>query len=610
VSWPTYPHRSVIERFRPIAAPALAALRGIAERSSRKTTLALVVVALAYASLALSRPSDAFWSPNSGSKLLQVLALLEGRLDLSLGYPGRWLDPELIFRPYTLSYVVNGGIQVPWPMAWALPSALLYAVFGGPGLMLLPVAGGVLAAWSAGGLAERITPGSGWLAVLLAGLATPMFIFSTVFWEHAPAAGLFALGFLLLLGDAQSLRRTGLVLAGCCFGLAVAWRNETAIYVLAAVLAASRMWESPTARWRRLIWPLSGMIAVLVPTFAYNWLVLGAVTAARMPPFTGSIERAFQNLLLYSLALPADFLVGTRDGSAQLPELIRWAPAVGLALLVTALLATQRWRRPLQLIGLLLVGSATTALLIAPVPPVVSGFLVAAPFLALILVAPKVVWAEATGRTLLAFTATALSLYIVLAVVLHVRGVGGSGSQWGPRFLLPVYPVLAAVAAAKLRGFVERQALVQQPLARALVALGVTFQLAGLARIEGVLERVQEQGRFIASLPPGAVVIRANYLIESTAGLTRHRSVFCAQTPLALRRWSELALVAGQREFWFVDREPLPTNWLSHEVRPIETLSGPSAASLQAARYDTNRLHLALQRLGRARESCQRATGT
>ena len=146
--------------------------------------------------------------------------MLDRRYDLSVSYPGRWLDPALSYHPYLAhSYVLDGSIQMPWPMAWILPSAILYAALSGPGLMVLPVAGGALAAWSAGRLADRVAPGAGWLGISLAGLATPMLIFSTLFYEHAAAAGLFSAGLLLMPLDGRLRSGRDWLLAGLCFDL-------------------------------------------------------------------------------------------------------------------------------------------------------------------------------------------------------------------------------------------------------------------------------------------------------------------------------------------------------------------------------------------------------
>ena len=219
--------------------------------------------------------------------------------------------------------------------------------------MVLPVAGGALAAWSAGRLADRVAPGAGWLGISLAGLATPMLIFSTLFYEHAAAAGLFSAGLLLMPLDGRLRSGRDWLLAGLCFGLAIAWRNETCIY-LASTLGAWLV-VARGRGWRNLLALVLGLGCVLIPSAAYNWLFAGGVTA-RSAPFVGWDGRAVQNIDRYTPQLPADFLVGVREYGLDLPEPVRWAPAAGLVLLTAAWLPAVRRPRPLRLLGLLLVG--------------------------------------------------------------------------------------------------------------------------------------------------------------------------------------------------------------------------------------------------------------
>jgi hypothetical protein len=563
--------------------------------------VALGLIAVVYVATALNRPSDVFWSADQGGKMLQVLAFLEGRPDLSVTYPGRTLDPELIFRPYSFSYLLGATIRLPWLMSWALPSALLYATLGGAGLVLLPVAGGVLAAWSAGRLAERIAPGSGWLATLLTGLATPMFVFSTLFWEHAPAAGVFAWGLLLLPIEGRARLTIRSLLAGACFGLAVAWRTEACLYVAAAASAASV--AARDSRQRRLAWLSGGLALVLIPAETYNWLITGAV-GIRASTLPGSPARVMQTLLQYTPQLPADLLVGRRVLGQELPEPIRWAPAAGLALLAAAIRADLPGRRWLEMVGLILVGSATAWLLVSPAPLAVNGLLIAAPFLALSFLAPGLLSSTPTGKFLVVFGVTAPTLYAAAAPIMHVEGVAGGGAEWGPRYLLPVFPPLTVLATAALGGALSCRPVAEQALGRFLVVLALTFELAGLASIDFALREVERYGGLIASLPPGPVVVRSDSLSQSAVGLTRRRAVYCAASSGALKRWSELALSAGEREFWFVDWQPIPAAWLSPDLGAPDVVAESDVGSLHAVRYDTGSVHAALGGTGEVRESC------
>jgi hypothetical protein len=232
--------------------------------------------------------------------------------------------------------------------------------------------------------------------------------FGTLFWEHAPAAGLFAAGLLLVPIDGRPRSWSSLVVAGCCLGLAIAWRNETSIYVCAAVAAAWPVLARGHCL-RAIVCLMLGMSLVLVPTGTYSWLVTGGITAARMPPFTGSAEGVIENVLRYTPGLPADFLVGKREFGLDLPEAVRWAPAAGLALFATRPFV-RRWRTPLELLGLVLAGSSTAILLWSPAPHVISGFLIPAPFLTLIPLAPRGLRATPAGKGLAIFAALVLLL--------------------------------------------------------------------------------------------------------------------------------------------------------------------------------------------------------
>jgi hypothetical protein len=561
----------------------------------------MAVVIGVYAVIAAHQRWDVFTSPDQGGKMLQVLALLEGRYDLSISYPGRWLDPGLAFRPYMISYVTNGRIQMPWPMAWALPSAALFSIMGGPGLLVLPVAGGALAALGAGRLAERITAGSGWLAIVLTGLATPMLTFSTLFWEHAPAAGLFMAG--LALGWAGRPRsRARPLLAGCCFGLAIAWRNEVALYF--AAWAAADCWVFGRRCSRQpLAWMAAGLGLVLLPTGTYNWFV-GRAVISRSIPLTPSVHHIVQRALGGAAQLPTDFLVGQQGLAPEMPEALRWAPAVGLVLLAAAHLLRGRWQRLLRVGGLLLAGSATAALVAIPAPQAIQGFLIAAPFLATILLVPRELTAGQAGRALALFAAVVLPVYVLTASIALVRGVTTGAAEWGPRYLLPLYAPLSALAAASLYRLPHQRQRPEASVGALLVVLGLLFQLASLARLDLTLRQLREDARLIESLPSGLVVIRPPFLVQMAPPLAEQRAVFCTETPAALKNWADLALRAGEQEFWYVDFDSLPTSWLLPGSATPTRLGEVSSGALQAVRYDAETVRAALRSEGPDRDTC------
>jgi hypothetical protein len=564
--------------------------------------LALLGLALVYGVIGFTRAVDAFWSPNQGSKLLQVQALLDGRWDLSIAYAGQSLDPTLQFRPYVYSYLRDGGIQVPWSIAWALPSAVMYQMLGSAGLVLLPVAAGLLAAWAAGRLAEWLLPGTAATAVLVAGLATPLFVYSTLFWEHAPAAGAYALGLCLLLAPSSYSPPVRLVAAGVSFGLAVALRNEALLFVLpvlASVLAAGRLPSAgPT-----LVRLAAGMLLVLAPLAIYNWQVLGGLSAQRMLPLVDAPAAAASNVARYLVSLPADLLVGRQETGPSLPEPVRWAPLVAILLLLSSARQRTPARRRLRLLGLLLAGSSTAAMLAILPSSVATGFLLAAPFLVLIALEPFELLSRPPGRLLLLIMLAGLLLYTAVALPFHVSGVMGSGSQWGPRFLLPLFPPASALAAIVLHRLSGSGGRLELVLARALVLLGLLFQLVGLVQIEWQLEQIRSRSSALSALSAAPIVTQPGFLVDFGPGWLAHRPVFCVRTPAALGHWTALALLAGEREFWYADEQPLPSSWLREQLEPLERSVGDAGIPI-AYRYATLAVRAALQPAGSPFDAC------
>jgi hypothetical protein len=252
--------------------------------------------------------------------------------------------------------------------------------------------------------------------------------------------------------------------------------------------------------------------------------------------------------------------------------------------------------------GLLLAGSATGALLLMPPPPIASGFLLAAPFLAVVVLG----WGELQtlphGRSLLSATFTGLVLYSIAAMLFHPNGVGGSGSQWGPRFLLPLFPLAAALAAVLICLYESAGRRVELILARGLVLSAVLFQLLGLVQIEWQLEQARARSSALARLS-GPLVAQPGFLVDFAPGWLASRPVFCVPSPAALSAWAELALQAGEREFWFVDQQGLPAAWLVRDLAALEGAVNEAGIPI-AHRYDTSAVRRVVRADGLATDSC------
>lgn len=193
------------------------------------------------------------WSGGDAGGRAATAVAMQARGDWtpSVGYWAQRWDPDGRYHP--LVNTERRGEH--WVQATSVPFAIasrpLLRWFGFPGLLLLPVAGMVLAAAAAAALARWAGPGSGWPAFWAVGVLTPALFYAGDAWEHAPALGL-ALGALALAVVGK--RWPTAVGAGLGAGLAVVLRAEMAIYAVAAGVAAlavadqRRRW---VADWRR-----------------------------------------------------------------------------------------------------------------------------------------------------------------------------------------------------------------------------------------------------------------------------------------------------------------------------------------------------------------------
>ncbi len=201
---------------------------------------------LMIAFFALSLPNDAagFLGTDTGGKVATLETIDEtGTFDLDVGYWAADVDPEGEIHPLWFTSQFDDK----WVQVTTLPliviAAPLYAVGGYELVLVLPMLGGVAAAFAARALARRVGDGTGWTAFWLTGLASPVTIYALDFWEHTIGLALMAWGAVALL-DAVDDRsyRVPLVAFGAAFGLAATMRTEALVYALVAGLV--------------LIWPL------------------------------------------------------------------------------------------------------------------------------------------------------------------------------------------------------------------------------------------------------------------------------------------------------------------------------------------------------------------
>ena len=158
----------------------------------------VALVALVYTITLAALEREGLWAIDNANKLLQLQAILHsGGEDYSLPWPGLTLDPSITYNPipYLFSHVEEGKLYSVFSPVFALVSAVPYVMLGRPGLYVLPLVASLIMLFGVARLADRMgfgtrspSPAANHVAVLLAGLCTPIWFYSVVFWEHTIAA--------------------------------------------------------------------------------------------------------------------------------------------------------------------------------------------------------------------------------------------------------------------------------------------------------------------------------------------------------------------------------------------------------------------------------------
>lgn len=405
---------------------------------------ALLAGAACLLAAALGGPADTFWTVDDAGKDLVLRNLLRHPARATLDYPGRALDPDLALFPMPLGgsepYAARHGdaivSQYAAPFVWlALPFA---AAWPAGARALLPAAGAALAVFVTFRLGARLGGGSsGTRAAALALAASPLLFYGALFWEHTLTIALAGASFVALT-DARGPRA---LTAGLLLGGAILLREELVLLAAAVVLAAAG--EGPPFRVARgvALGAAAGLAARLAFHFVTSGAWLGVHAALNRPDPFAHAGRAVEGLLLgpgasgappwAAAAALAALALGARGGGAG-----RALGAAGAAALA-AIAVPGWWRFPVGEDAALALRHSNSALLALP-------WALAAPFLP----APRRDAAAADAERLLGRAALVfLVLFVTLVPARSITGV-----HPGPRMLLPLLPLAAAVAAARLGG--------------------------------------------------------------------------------------------------------------------------------------------------------------
>lgn len=424
----------------------------------------------------------AFWSEDAGIKYLQAVNLIRSHWrDAAIEYPGRNVDPNLEFNPLagTHTFMRDGRIYSIYPAAFSFLSSLLYAGLGFPGLYPLPFLS-TLAMIALVYKTGRLILGNrgAVVATLVAAFSCPTFFYAFTFWEMNVAAFLLLGGMCLAIRNGDAARPRAALAGGAVMGAAVLFREESILLVASLVIV--RCVFNRDAR---------GGVMVLIGAGIAG---MGCIAADRVVGGSGASHLlhnvavrphefgSASGFIRYKWGLMRELLFGGNpDAWKNLALLLPWG-AYALAVVQSRRRADAvRERGMLAALSVILAGHCVylwlcrTSRYPVRLTMMTSGLLMFSPWVAFGAWMPQ-------RRNPLHGELLRISVLCIVLICAFVPTSGGL--QWGPRYLVVVYPLLALVSSASFAAWREesgRRAWLATVFA-AFILLGVFNEFRGL----------------------------------------------------------------------------------------------------------------------------------
>jgi multisubunit Na+/H+ antiporter MnhB subunit len=533
-----------------------------------------VIALLIYLGTAcLLLPPGALWSPDEGVKVLQIdsMRLEAGRLALDIPYPGKKLDPKLEFalanRGEELLRVAGGRLIFERLPLFPLAVWPFYEWLGICGLYLLPALSGALSGVLALSLLPRRDRRTAMWALIAFG--SPVFIYSVLFWEHTLATSLALAGAWLILGslrdegDRATRQTIRWILGACLLGGAVYIRLETILFAGALLLSC---WLLVKGRRRQAL--LAGLVLLLI-LLAYRPAHRALFQGEPLPANARYLNLPLAYLRSNQWKVIPDLLVGPPEEEGIDPGWLGglWSLAAVAAVFPGFTHAPNRAMRNLQRLGLAVSGGVAAYFLFTATPyRSAHGLLFTTPWALLGFTRAAEVRSQGGQRAKVVLAAAFLGLGGYAIAILGLRASSPQGGlEWGARYALAFYPLLALAAAWDWRD----RAKIDRFLIVVLIVLGIGFQARGLLTIrrdKGINAALYQT---VADLPEEHVLTDLWWLALNGAKVQNQKAIYSLESPQEAATWITLAPDQGIAGFALVTLDhALPAHISAHLQQP------------------------------------------
>jgi len=518
---------------------------------------------------------EAVWSPDEGAKLLQLanLRLENGQLITSIPYLGQALDPNLEYalenpqkNPLSLYHGELTLIRLP---VFPLLTWPFFRWLGLRGLYVLPALAGALSGLiSLYLLAPDERRFSMWLLIAF---GSPIFIYATIFWEHTLAVTLGLAGMWVAMqscqtGNSQTGSTLSLVrwlLTGALLSAAIYLRLEMIIFAIALLLACLYLTEK--RKWGPLV---AGGICVLA-LLAYQPLhkaLFAGKTTPRNVEYVVKYPLAYLTYAKWRI-IP-DLLIGPGEEEAIDPGRpgALWAVAAVIAIAATFSQSSIARRFYWLCLGVNSL-AAVYFLFSNTFYRSAHGLLFTTPWVLAGITRMADVWKSQDERARIIVLTTALGLlgYTVGMIGLRASSPHG-GLEWGARFAMVFYPLLALIALWKWKP--GRR--LEMGLVWVLILLGFCFQFRGLWTIHHDKTVNHNLNQAILASSDNHVISDLWWMPLNAAPIYSQKALFVASSAEEIARFAQTALDHGVGQFTLATLNPnLPAD-ISAESQTLE----------------------------------------
>jgi len=500
-------------------------------------------------------PPEAVWSPDTGAKFLQLRSLRweDGRLAYDIRYPGRSIDPDLRFatnNPQNGLLAIRGNkLHLQRLPIFPLLTWPWFHWLGFRGLYVLPAIGGAASSVLALHLLEkRDRRFAMWVLIAF---GSPLYIYSTLFWEHTVATGLVFLGAWLALRaySAPTFFRKVLnwAIIGSILGISAYIRLETLIFAAALLLA---LWiVSHEDRWGIIC---AGAVLGLV-MLPYRSLHRIAFAGQEIPGHAEYLFYPFSYLTRAKWGAVPDLLIGPFTGISLNTDWlgILWAIAT-VIVIAHSFGADTSTKRIVRLVGLTISAIVGAIFLFTPVTyRAAHGLLFTTPWAILGLSRAYEVWQCGARRARIVVLTGIIGLVGYSIGIVIFRGSSPHGGlEWGARFAMSFYPLWALTAVWDLG--IKRKDIATYALMGALIFLGLGFQIRGLRTIHYDRQTNAALNQLLLELPEQHLVSNLDWFHLNAAPIYDQKQVFITNRPEDLKEWVERAAAQHVDCFLFV----------------------------------------------------------